>query len=104
MTVKSLHVRAADKLMLVGDNPFLGVSHLSQDPARERAADVTAAEGASELLATALDRAANGFLFSVTELSLTMLRRLGRRGQLGAVGLYPIAPWAFEYVRDAVRL
>jgi hypothetical protein len=104
MTVTSSPPHADDKLLLVGDNPFLGVSHLSQDRARERAPDVTGAAGAGELLATALDHGANGFLFSVSELSLTMLSTLRRRGRLGSTGLYAIAPWSFEYVRAAVRL
>lgn len=94
----------SEKLLLVGDNPFLGVSHLSQEQAKARGADVTTAAHAGELLATALENGANGFLFSVSELSLSILSSLPDRGSYRSMGLYPIAPWSFEYVRAAVRL
>jgi hypothetical protein len=94
----------AERLYLVGDNPFLGVSHLSQERVKDRGLDVTQASGARELLATALDNGANGFLFSVSELAISVLSDLRRDGRLGSAHLYAIAPWSFEYVRAAVRL
>lgn len=93
-----------EKILLVGDNPFLGVSHLSQERAAERGSAVTTAAGAADLLSTALDNGADGFLFSVADPSLKILGELHRRRLLGSSALYAIAPWSFEYVRAAVRL
>lgn len=92
------------KLLLVGDNPFLGVSHLSQERARERDPEVTGATLAADLLTTSLDNEADGFLFSVSDLALEMLGTLRQRGRSADSALFAIAPWSFEYVRAAVRL
>jgi hypothetical protein len=92
------------KLLLVGDNPFLGISHLSQERARVRGMDVTKSAEAGELVATALSNGANGFLFSVSQPTLAILDAWRRIENERPMALYAIAPYAYEYVRAAVRL
>jgi len=94
----------AEKLLLIGDNPFLGISHLSQERARVRGLNVTSPAEAGELLITALSNGANGFLFSVSEPTLAILDVWKRSERWRPMTLYAIAPYAYEYVRAAVRL
>jgi hypothetical protein len=94
----------SEKLLLVGDNPFLGVSHLSQERARARGRHVTSAPHAGELLIAALENGANGFLFSVSEITLSILDTWKKSEPARRIELYAIAPYAYEYVRAAVGL
>ena len=90
------------KLLLVGDNPFLGISHLSQERAASRGADLTHPRHAADLVRTSLENGADGFMFSVTETTLSILRTISREGEHDQVQLYAIVPYAYEYVRLAV--
>ncbi len=90
------------RLLLVGDNPFHGISHLSQARAASRGADVTSPERAAGLVSAALDNGADGFMFSASETTLAVLRRLVRDRKGGGPRLYVIVPYAYEYVRMAV--
>jgi hypothetical protein len=90
------------KIFLVGDNPFHGISHLSQERARSRSGRATSPEEAAELVLTAVQNGANGFMFSVSDLTLTMLRFIQKR-RSDKLELYPIVPYAFEYVRIATQ-
>ncbi len=88
------------KLLLVGDNPFHGISHLSQERARDRS------ESSSEpatVVSTAVKNGADGFMFSVSEVTLSILRKLRAQKEIEQVALYPIVPYAFEYVRIATQ-
>jgi hypothetical protein len=89
--------------LLVGDNPFHGISHLSQERARLRAKEESPSDVAfaSQLVRTSLDSGASGFMFSVSETTLSILKSLdGSRKP----DLYAIVPYAYEYVRLATRL
>jgi len=89
--------------LLVGDNPFHGISHLSQDRARERDNQIKTAERATELVTSSLQNGANGFMFSVSELTLSILEKINEKpGKFPT--LYAIVPYAYEYVRLATRL
>jgi hypothetical protein len=92
------------KLLLVGDNPFHGISHLSQEKARVRDAKVAYPEYAANLVMTSLENGANGFMFSVSEMSLSILRIMRERNRVNGLRLFPIVPYAFEYVRLATRI
>jgi hypothetical protein len=92
-----------DKLLLIGDNPFHGVSHLSQARARARQAGITTPGRAAGVVAAAVDSGANGFLFSVNETTLAILRILRGTPQLPA-RLYAIVPYSYAYVRSAIAL
>ena len=89
------------KMLLVGDNPFHGISHLSQERARVRGDAITHAEYAAKLVMTSLENGADGFMFSVSETTLSILRIIEERGGSEPLSLYALAPYAYEYVRLA---
>ena len=97
-------IKQNDKLLLVGDNPFHNISHLSQERARERTEDPSNPKFAASLILTALDNGANGFTFSVSETTLNILKELKANGSINHLSLCPIVPYAFEYVRLATQL
>ncbi len=92
------------KILLVGDNPFHGISHLSQERGRLRGNAITQAEYATELVMTSVDNGANGFMFSVSEETLSILRIIRGRGRIDRLRLYALAPYAYEYVRLATQI
>lgn len=89
------------KMLLIGDNPFHGISHLSQERARVRGDAITHAEYAAKLVMTSLENGADGFMFSVSETTLSILRIIEERGGSEPLSLYALAPYAYEYVRLA---
>jgi hypothetical protein len=92
------------KMLLVGDNPFHGISHLSQERARVRGDAMTHAEYAANLVMTSLENGANGFMFSVSEMTLSILRVIREMGGSKRLRLYGIVPYASEYVRLATQI
>jgi hypothetical protein len=92
------------KMLLVGDNPFHGISHLSQERARVRGDAMTHAEYAANLVMTSLENGANGFMFSVSEMTLSILRVIREMGGSKRLRLYAIVPYVFEYVRLATQI
>jgi len=87
--------------LLVGDNPFHGISHLSQERARVRGAVSTYPKYAANLVMTSLENGANGFMFSVGKTTLSILRKIREKGEIERLGLYAIVPYVYEYVRLA---
>jgi len=94
----------ANKLLLVGDNPFHNISHLTQERARARNDDPSDPTYAANLIITAMENGANGFLFSVSETTLEILEKLRERNSVDHLGLYAIVPYAFDYVRLATQV
>ena len=92
-----------NKVLLVGDNPFHGISHLSQEQARTRGNATGTPEYAANLVATALENNATGFMFSVSETTLSILQTLNEKGNKQPE-LYALVPYAFEYVRLATQV
>lgn len=92
------------KVLLVGDNPFHGISHLSQERARVRGDAITHAEYAAKLVMTSLEKGANGFMFSVSEITLSILRMIRETGGSERLRLYAIVPYAYEYVRLVTQI
>jgi len=92
------------RMLLVGDNPFHGISHLSQERARVRGDAITHAEYAAKLVMTSLENGANGFMFSVSDTTLSMLRIVRETGGSKHLRLYAIVPYAYEYVRQATQI
>lgn len=86
--------------LLVGDNAFHGISHLSQQRARDRHNNPATLDTASQLVRTSLENGANGFMFSVSETTLGILKTLRDKPLV----LYPIVPYAYEYVRLATKV
>jgi uncharacterized protein (DUF486 family) len=90
------------KILLVGDNPFHGVSHLSQQKARERSQEITNPEYCADLVKVAMVNGADGFMFSVSETTLNIVKVLSKKGI--SPKLYAIAPAASDYIRLASQL
>jgi hypothetical protein len=97
-------INSSDKLLLVGDNPFHNISHLSQARARDRLDDPSNPKYAASLISTAVENGANGFTFSVSETTLAILKELELNNTISQLHLCPIVPYAFEYVRLATQL
>ena len=91
------------KTLFVGDNPFHGISHLSADRARDRGDEIRNAEYAAQLVMTSLENGANGFMFSVSETTLSVLLLLSKKLKNRDLLLYAIVPYAYEYVRLATK-
>lgn len=86
---------------LVGDNPFHNISHMSQERARARRDVLTHPEYAANLVTTSLENGANGFMFSVSETTLSILREIREKGEIEDLSLYAIVPYVYEYIRLA---
>jgi hypothetical protein len=91
-------------LLLVGDNPFHGISHLSQERSRTRGNEISSVDFAAGLVATAVKNGADGFMFSVSETTLSILEKIRERGLIENLRLYAIVPYAYEYVRLATQV
>jgi len=92
--------------LLVGDNPFHGISHLSQEKARARSLERNqeSIEQAANLVKLSVENGADGFMFSVDETTLSIIRKLKEISQMQEdMSLYAIAPYAYEYVRKATQ-
>jgi hypothetical protein len=89
-------------VLLVGDNPFHGISHLSQERARIRGNELTS-ESAARLVLKSVENGADGFMFSVSDLTLAILRAIREEGKADRLELHAIVPYAFEYVRAAAQ-
>jgi hypothetical protein len=96
-------MNSEEKVFLVGDNPFHGISHLSQERSRARGDAPTDPEYAAKLILIAFDNGANGFMFSVSEKTLSILNILRKNGTAESLRLYAIVPYAYEYVRLAIK-
>jgi hypothetical protein len=93
----------SEKLLLVGDNPFHGISHLSQERARSRTGKDNSVADKAKIVAAAIENGADGFSFSASEVTLSILRELRAQGKTESLKLYAIVPYAFEYVRIAAQ-
>jgi hypothetical protein len=94
----------SDKLLLVGDNPFHGISHLTEDRARARGSKINQAEYASGIVLESIKNGANGFMFSVSETTLSTLQIVCEKLNYQSIELHAIVPYAYEYVRLATHL
>jgi len=90
--------------LIVGDNAFHGISHLSQQRARDRLMknNPTNVENAFKLVRLSLQNGATGFMFSVSKTTLSILESL-KNDQIKP-DLYAIVPYAYEYVRLATTV
>jgi hypothetical protein len=87
--------------LLIGDNTFIGVSHLSQERARDRT-DKLSVESIVEVICSALASGATGYSFSTHPTNSQILSALGASSKVpGQFDLYPVVPYAEGYVRLA---
>jgi hypothetical protein len=91
---------------LVGDNPFHGISHLSQERARERVdlKNPSDVEQAAKLVKLSMQNGADGFMFSVSGTTLSILKSLREDEERVEPSIYAIVPYAYEYVRLAAQI
>ena len=94
---------ASGKTLLIGDNPFHGISHLSQERARSRVGDADSVVAQADIVLEAVKNGADGFMFSVSDVTLSILRKLQEKKAVEQVELYAIIPYAYEYVRMATQ-
>lgn len=92
------------KILLVGDNPFHGISHLSQERARVRGNPMGHAEYAAKLVMTSIENGADGFMFSVSETTLSILNKICEKEESNHLRFYALVPYAYEYVRLATQV
>jgi len=89
------------KTLLIGDNTFIGVSHLSQERARDRT-DKLNIESILEVICSAFSCGATGYTFSTHPINSQVLDALGASGRVAdQFDLYPVLPYAEGYVRLA---
>jgi hypothetical protein len=93
--------RKAPITILVGDNPFHGVSHLAQAASRKRNANIYQSKYAANLVISALENGADGFMFSASETTLSILREIKKTRKHEDMKLYAIIPYAYQSVRLA---
>jgi len=88
--------------LLLGDNPFIGVSHLGQAKAREEK-EKSSLQNRVEVIESAIGGGATGFTFTTHEANLELLTHLSdhRRDLLDALNYYILAPYMQLYVRKA---
>jgi len=91
-------------ILLVGDNPFHGISHLSQEHSRNRNTEIKNVEYASDLVIKSLENGAGGFMFTVSDTTLSILKEMKKKRRDSQLELYAIVPYASEYVRLATQL
>ena len=93
-----------EKTLLIGDNPFHSISHLSQERSIARGNSLSSSEYAASLVMTSLKNGAEGFMFSVSETTLSILRVIREKEKNKPFDLYAIVPYAYEYFRLANEL
>ena len=90
-----------NKKLMVGDNPFQEVSHLSEERVRARGKTLTDPTHAADLVIDSVENGANGFMFTANEVSFSILRELKKRGGTDSLELYALVPDVREFVRLA---
>jgi len=90
------------KELLLGDNPFIGVSHLAHEKAREEQSEATI-ENKVRVIEAAVEGGATGFTFSTHSSNLELLKYLSEnRPELAKkLNYYILVPYAAKYVREA---
>jgi len=84
---------------LIGDNPFIGVSHLSQVRARERLERLQIRQ-IIKVMQKAISCGASGYTFSTHPVNFEILKALREVETIGgSFGLYPVLPYAEGYIR-----
>jgi hypothetical protein len=88
-----------DRVLLVGDNPFQGVSHVSQERATSREKNLSDPGHAARLVLTAVENGADGFMFTVNKTTLSILKTMSDQQATRQLQLYALVPDVNEFVR-----
>jgi hypothetical protein len=86
--------------LLLGDNAFTGVSHLSQGKARMESREATL-ENIVKVIEASVDSGATGFTFSTHPKNLELLTYLhdSRRDLLEKLNYYPLTPYVHPFLK-----
>jgi len=89
--------------VLLGDNPFIGVSHLAQEKARGEQIDLSAIDMKINVIKAAIEGGITGFTFSTHQSNLELLQYMNNNcpDTLKKLNYYILVPYAQEYVRQA---
>jgi hypothetical protein len=89
--------------ILLGDNPFIGVSHLAHEKARIERNETSTLEAKVEVVKAALEGGATGFTFSTHQSNLELLEYMSKQHPevLKRLNYYILTPYAQSYVRRA---
>lgn len=92
--------------VILGDNPFIGVSHLAQEKARDEKADLSAMDMKINVIKAAMEGGATGFTFSTHQLNFELLQYMKKNciDMLEKLNYYILVPYAQGYVRQANAL
>ena len=86
------------KNILIGDNAFIGVSHLSQIHARQKLQQLRL-DAIVDVIGEAVACGAIGYTFTVHPKNLQILTALEEAEELGGLQIWPVLPYAAGYVR-----
>ena len=88
--------------LLLGDNPFIGVSHLSQEKAREEKKGALV-ENEARVVEAAAEGGATGFTFTAHPANLELLTYLRTHNEalVNSMNYYILVPYAQSYVAKA---
>ena len=91
------------KEILLGDNPFLGVSHLAQEKARAERSETRDLEAKAGVLIAGLEGGVTGYTFSTHQVNLELLEYTSKHYPevLAKLNYYILIPYAQGYVRRA---
>ena len=91
------------KEILLGDNPFLGVSHLAQEKARAERSETPDLEAKAKVLTAGLEGGVTGYTFSTHQVNLELLEYTSKHypEALAKLNYYILIPYAQGYVRRA---
>jgi len=89
--------------ILLGDNPFLGVSHLAHEKARSEQSEAAGLEAKASVLKAGLEGGVTGYTFSTHRVNLELLEYLSRQHPevVARLNYYILIPYAQGYVRRA---
>ena len=89
--------------ILLGDNPFLGVSHLAQERARAERDEARDLEAKARVLIVGLEGGVTGYTFSTHQVNLELLEYVSKNYSevLAKLNYYMLIPHAQGYVRRA---
>lgn len=88
--------------ILLGDNPFIGVDHLSQDKARQTLARLDT-EKTAGVMKSSFQNGADGLVFSTHPTILATFQHLKATNPELSFDMYPLFPYAQGYVRMATE-
>ncbi|MEM1510006.1 MAG: hypothetical protein QW096_09105 [Thermofilaceae archaeon] len=90
--------------LLLGDNPFIGISHLAHEKAREAQKELTI-ERKIEVIEAAVESGATGFTFSTHPANLILLKHVKQKRPdiFEKLNYYILVPYVAGYVREATK-